>query len=152
MSEAGGKTYLAATVCYQDAKTALQWLEAAFGFEPSLVVTNEDGQIVHAEMRFGESMIMVGAEAPGAKSPRSIGGVNTQKMHAQMSAGIDEHCVRARAAGAVILREPETQFYGDRVYVAVDPEGHVWSFGQTVHVMTDEAWGQVGGITRRTRL
>jgi uncharacterized glyoxalase superfamily protein PhnB len=42
----------------------------------------------------------------------------------------------ARAAGAVILQEPEDQFYGERSYRAVDPEGHVWTFAQTVKVVT----------------
>ena len=145
--------YLASTVCYQDPKAALRWLEDAFGFEPSLVVLNDQDQLVHSEMRFGASRIMVGGEAPpSGQSPASIGGVNTQKVHAQLTSGLDEHCARARAAGALILREPETMFYGDRNYVAADPEGHVWSFGQTINPMTQQDWETTGGVTVRERL
>ena len=145
-------SYLASTVVYQDAKAALRWLEDAFGFEPSLVVLNDKDELMHSEMRFGESRIMIGSEAPGARSPRSIGRVNTQKVHAQMASGIDEHCERARKAGAVIVREPETMFYGDRNYIASDPEGHIWSFGQTMTVTSPEDWDKVGATVTRTRL
>ena len=152
MSEPAAKSYLASTVCYQDAKAALRWLEDAFGFEPSLVVLNDDEVLMHSEMRFGESLIMIGSEASGARSPKSIGGINTQKVHVQMASGIDEHCERARKAGAVITREPETMFYGDRNYIATDPEGHVWSFGQTMRATSPEDWDRAGGTVSRKRL
>ncbi len=51
-----------------------------------------------------------------------------------------------RAAGAVIVREPEDQFYGDRVYSARDPEGHVWSFGQSVRKVSREAAELASGL------
>jgi uncharacterized glyoxalase superfamily protein PhnB len=54
----------------------------------------------------------------------------------QLPSGVDEHCDRARAAGAVITAEPEDQFYGDRTYRAVDPEGHSWSFSTHVRDVT----------------
>ena len=152
MSQPKPTCYLASTVCYQDAKAALRWLEEAFGFEPSLVVLNDAEELMHSEMRFGESVIMIGSEAPGARSPKSIGGINTQKVHAQMASGIDEHCERARKAGALIVREPETMFYGDRNYIAADPEGHVWSFGQTMTVTSTQDWDKAGGTVTRTRL
>ena len=60
--------------------------------------------------------------------PLGLGGVNTQTVHVQLPADVDGHCARARAAGAVIAAEPDDQFYGDRTYRAIDPEGHAWSF------------------------
>jgi uncharacterized glyoxalase superfamily protein PhnB len=60
--------------------------------------------------------------------------------------GLDAHCERARAAGAVIVREPEDQFYGDRVYSAMDPQGHVWTFGQAVRRVTREDAEKVSGF------
>ena len=69
---------------------------------------------------------MVGNEwSADHKSPKSVGGKNTQTVHVQLAEGedIDAHCKRAREAGAEILQEPETQFYGDRTYRARDPEG-----------------------------
>jgi uncharacterized glyoxalase superfamily protein PhnB len=61
-----------------------------------------------------------------------VGGANTQCVHVHLPSGLDQHCERARAAGATIAAEPEDQFYGDRTYRAFDPEGHCWSF--SVHV------------------
>ena len=62
-----------------------------------------------------------------------------------LTEGINEHCERARAAGATIVAEPEDQFYGDRVYRALDPEGHVWNFNQEVGVFdADEMHEKMG--------
>lgn len=126
-------------VYYHDPRAALVWLEKAFGFERSMVITTQDGKLAHAEMRFGDSYVMIGSEwAVHAASPLAAEGRNTQSVHVTLEAALDEHCARARAAGAVITREPEDQFYGDRVYAARDPEGHVWSFGQAVRRVTRE--------------
>ena len=69
-----------------------------------------------------------------------------------LDSGIDEHCARARAAGAVILKEPEMQFYGDRTYRAADLEGHIWTFGQTVKIMTPAEWDAASGLITKERL
>ena len=124
---------VSACPCYRDPKAALIWLEAAFGFEPSMVILAPDGSLAHSEMRFGDGVIMVGNEWSDAhRSPASMGGKNTQTTHIHLEEDIDAHCERARAAGGRILAEPETQFYGDRTYRCIDPEGHIWTIGQTV--------------------
>lgn len=132
---------LTAGVFYKDPLAALDWLEKAFGFERSMVITDKDGRLGHSEMRFGDSLIYVGAEwADFIASPESVGGKNTQTVHVHLTQGIDEHCTHAKAAGATILQEPADQFYGDRTYRARDAEGHVWTFGQTVrHVSREDA-------------
>jgi uncharacterized glyoxalase superfamily protein PhnB len=81
-----------------------------------------------------------------AKSPLSVDGANTQTVHMQLTEDIDAHCERARAAGAQIVAEPETQFYGDRTYRALDPEGHMWTFAQTVKVVPPEEWQAGSGL------
>ena len=131
----------ASSVYYKDPFAALDWLERAFGFERSMVITDSEGKLGHSQMRFGDGYIMVGSEwADHTASPASLNGKNTNCIHVKLKDGLDAHCARARAAGAVIMREPEDQFYGDRVYMARDPEGHVWSFAQTVkHVTREEA-------------
>ena len=124
---------LSSAVCYVDPRAALDFLEKAFGFEVSMLIEEADGKIAHSEMRFGNSVVMVGNEwTDDHKSPRSIGGKNTQTVHIQIETDIDAHCERARAAGFEILAEPETQFYGDRTYRCRDPEGHIWTVAQTV--------------------
>jgi len=146
---------LSSAVSYQDPKAAFRWLEAAFGFEPLFVLLDADGNLAHSEMGFGASTLMVGSEwTDDHKSPKSIGGKNTQSVHIQLAAGedIDAHCEKARAAGADILAEPDTQFYGDRTYRAKDPEGHIWTFGVTVEEKTAGEWDAEGGFTTKTRI
>ena len=128
-------------VFYKDPVAALDWLERAFGFKRSMVITDKDGKLAHSEMKFGDGYIMVGSEwIDFVASPASVGRKNTQTIHVHLPDGLDAHCTRARAAGAEIIHEPEDQFYGDRTYMACDPEGHVWSFAQTVrHVSREEA-------------
>jgi len=141
---------LTSAVSYKDPKAALEWLENAFGFEPAMVITDANGDIAHAEMRYRECLIMVGSEwSDDHRSPASVGGKNTQSVHVHMAEDIDAHCERARQAGAEILQAPEMQFYGDRTYRARDPEGHVWTFGRTVQEMTPEEWDEASGLTTK---
>jgi uncharacterized glyoxalase superfamily protein PhnB len=134
-------------VVYKDPFAALDWLEKAFGFERSMVITDQEGKLGHSEMKFGDGYIMVGSEwADFVASPASVAGKNTQTIHVHLNEGIDAHCARARAAGAMIIREPADQFYGDRTYMAKDPEGHVWSFAQTVRYVTREEAEKASGL------
>jgi len=127
---------LCAVVCYQDPKAALDWLERALGFELHMLIEDAEGRPLHAEMRFGDSLIMVGGEwTDDHRSPRALGGKNTGGVHVQLDADIDTHCAQAQAAGAEIVRELVTMPYGDRTYACRDPEGHIWSIGQTVAAM-----------------
>jgi uncharacterized glyoxalase superfamily protein PhnB len=137
------------SVYYEDAKAALDWLELAFGFERSMVITDPEGKIAHAEMEFGDGYVMIGSKwADFVETPAGVGGKNTQNIHVHLQKDIDAHCERARAAGAEILMEPEDQFYGDRTYRARDFGGHVWTFGQTVKVMAPAEWdAAVPGLT-----
>jgi uncharacterized glyoxalase superfamily protein PhnB len=153
MSESTPRPTFGSAVVYKDPMAALEWLEKAFGFETTMLITDGDGKLAHSEMNFGDGYIMVGYEwAENIKAPSSVGGANTQSIHVQLRDGIDAHCDRARAAGAAILQEPEDQFYGDRTYRALDPEGHMWSFGQTVKVTTPEEWEAATGLKTRTSL
>jgi len=139
---------LGSALFYKDAFAALDWLEKAFGFERTMVITDKEGNLGHSEMRFGNGYLMIGTEwIDYVASPASIGGKNTQQIHVHLTEGIDDHCERARAAGAEILQEPADQFYGDRTYRARDPEGHVWTFGQTVRFVGREEAEKASGLT-----
>src|SRR5262245_17887158 len=112
---------MSSAVSYRDPRKALKWLEDAFGFEPFMVITDAEGNLAHSEMRFGTGVVMVGSEwSVDHKSPASLGGKNTQSVHVHLVEDIDRHCARAKAAGAEIIQQPETQFYGDRTYRARD--------------------------------
>lgn len=139
-----------ASLVYTDNGAALEWLETAFGFQPSEVLTDSDGKIVHAEMTHGDGVIMIGNEwLDWARSPASIGGKNTQRIHVRLESGIDEHCARARQAGATIVAEPQDQFYGERTYMAADFEGHHWTFSQPVREVSREEMEAATGFTYR---
>lgn len=128
------------SVHYRDPKAALAWLERAFGLETTMAIEGppEAPEMCHYEMSCsGQGRVMVGAEwAASVRSPASVGGANTQSVHVQLPSGLDEHCERARAAGATIAAEPEDQFYGDRIYRAIDPEGHHWTFSAHIRDVT----------------
>jgi len=145
---------ISSALSYKDPKRALRWLEEAFGFEPFMVILGPNDELMHSEMRFGDGVIMVGSEwSPAHRSPANLDGLNTQTVHVQLKENVDAHCERARKAGARIAMEPTTQFYGDRTYRAVDPEGHIWSFGQTVQSMTPKEWdAKMPGIKTKSRL
>ena len=139
------------SIIYKDNRAALKWLQDAFGFEASEILTAANGDIVHAEMSHGDGVIMIGSEfAEWTKSPASIGGKNTQRVHVRLGHGIDEHCARARQAGATIAMEPADQFYGDRTYMAVDPEGHHWTFSQPVRNVSKEEMEKTTGFVSKT--
>jgi uncharacterized glyoxalase superfamily protein PhnB len=127
-------------VFYRDPRAALEWLARAFGFEVTMAIDDpgNEPRNSHYEMAIeGRGRIMIGGEwADWTRSPASAGGVNTQSTHVDLPRDLDAHCERARTAGAVIAAEPADQFYGDRTYRAVDPEGHVWTFSQHVRDVT----------------
>jgi uncharacterized glyoxalase superfamily protein PhnB len=117
---------------YQDARAAIEFLCTAFGFDKKAVYEGEGGTIAHAELTLGNGMVMLGSVNESAygkllKRPGAVGGV-TMSVYAIVD-DVDAHHARAKAAGAVITREPVTQDYGGRDYTAKDPEGHVWTFG-----------------------
>ena len=133
---------LSSALFYDDAPGAIDWLCRAFGFEVRLKVEGDGGTIVHSELTYGEALIMVATveekrkerDTSWSKSPRSLGGANTQAIMLYID-DVEAHCARARGAGAKIASEPTTSDYGDeywsdRSYEAVDVEGHHWWFCQ----------------------
>ena len=138
---------LSSALCYRDPKAALKFLEAGFGFELVMLIEDDQGNLAHSEMAFGDALIMIGNEwSADHKSPASIDGKNTQTVHIHIETDCDAHCERARAAGFEIIMQPETQFYGDRTYRCRDPEGHIWTVGQTVQAVSREAAEAVSGL------
>ncbi|MFD0904687.1 VOC family protein [Actinomadura sediminis] len=104
-------------VGYTDVEKALEWLEKAFGFEVKAVHRDDDGNIVHTEMRHGDGVFMLSGGNPG-KAANYV--VVTDP---------DAHHDRAKAAGAEIFRELADQDYGSRDYAARDLDGNEWYFG-----------------------
>jgi uncharacterized glyoxalase superfamily protein PhnB len=133
-----GWSRFSSSVVYQDAAAAIEWLCSAFGFEVKLKVEGENGRIEHCELSLGDGLIMLAQENSNAelewkrslRSPKSLGGANTQCLMFYVD-DAEAHCALARARGARIVEEPAVHDYGDdywsdRSYGAIDPEGHLW--------------------------
>jgi uncharacterized glyoxalase superfamily protein PhnB len=147
-----GRPAFIPSVVYRDNRAALEWLQSAFGFDIAWVLTDSSGSIVHAEMTHGDGIVMISNEfADWTRSPASIGGKNTQRIHVRIENGIDEHCAHARQAGAKITGEPSDQFYGDRTYSAQDLEGHHWTFAQAVRTVSFEEMENATGFKFKAR-
>ena len=118
---------------YHDAPAAIEWLCQAFGFEKHLVVPGENGTIAHAQLVFGNGMIMLGSARNDeygklVRPPRDLGGVGSQGPYVIVE-DADAHHSRAVAAGAEIVMDLEDASYGGRGYACRDMEGNVWNFG-----------------------
>ena len=118
---------------YRNASAAIEWLCQTFGFEKHLVVPGEGKTIVHAQLSFGNGMIMLGSVKKSEfgqlmKQPDEIGGAETQTSYVIVS-DADAVYARAKAAGAKIVLEIKDEDYGGRGFSCRDPEGRLWNFG-----------------------
>lgn len=129
---------MSSSLAYQDPVRAIDWLVAAFGFSVRIKVPDGSGGIMHSELTFGDAVVMVAGERSQglslSRSPKSLNGATTQGLFVYVD-DIETHCARALAAGAVVTRELATTDYGaqywtDRGYSVLDPEGHSWHFAQ----------------------
>jgi len=112
----------------KSAEASLDFYARAFGFEKKLSMPGPDGKLVHAEMVHRTSTIMFGPENPqyNSKSPNSLGGTPvTLFVYCE---NVDSLATRAKGAGATVMQEPQDMFWGDRVAILKDPDGHVWWF------------------------
>ncbi len=126
---------------YEDAASAIAWLEQAFGFsEDRDARYEEDGTITHAELDLDGARIYLSTPLDYV-SPRRLREETELARRAYDNPWVidghfvevddlGEHHRRAVAAGATILREPEEPGTGYRIYAAEDPEGHRWMFGE----------------------
>lgn len=121
------------TIQYKDASKAIEWLCTAFGFDKHLVVPGENGTIAHAQLRFGNAMIMLGSQNDRdygslIRTPLDLNGLNTQAPYIVVE-NTDEHYKKAVQAGVEILIDIKDEAYGGRGYTCKDFEGHIWNFG-----------------------
>ena len=128
------KSLIIPCLTYNDAKTAIEWLCNAFGFEKKMVVETPDGKILHSELTLNGMMIMVGSSDSGTewgkciKTPASIGGFETQSPYIVIE-DLDTHYKKAIQHGAKVAIHLKEQDYGGKNYCCYDEEGHLWSFG-----------------------
>ena len=128
----------------RDAPAAIEFYERAFGAQEVTRMTGPNGAVMHAELRIGDSMIMLGEENEqwGVVSPQTLGGAPSS-LHLYVE---DADAVFARAveAGAAVRHPLENAFWGDRYGKLTDPFGHVWGIATHLKDMTDEEVRKAG--------
>lgn len=116
------------TLVYRDAKAAIKLLTEAFGFGQVAVYEGENGSVAHAELSYGNGMVMLGSKGTGGVFDKAMGDAGPTGVYVVVE-DVDAHHRRAVEHGAEILMEPTDQDYGSRDYMARDAEGNIWSFG-----------------------
>jgi uncharacterized glyoxalase superfamily protein PhnB len=111
---------------YDDAHGAIDFLERAFGLERRQVHDGENGGVAHAELAFGDNLVMLSSTNEGDPVFRQGVGQTVVYLVADDPDAMHD---RAKAAGAEIVRSPTDQDYGSRDFAARDPAGNIWSFG-----------------------
>lgn len=121
-----------------DCAAAIAFYQRAFAAEELMRMAMPDGKIMHAEIRIGDSFLMLSDEAQdwGARSPAHYGGSPVSLMLYLPDA--DSTYAQALAAGATSVRPMASQFWGDRMGRVKDPFGHEWSLGTHVEDVEPE--------------
>ena len=126
------------SIIVPDAAQAIDFYTRAFGAEEVSRVPGPDGSIMHAEIRIGDSIVMLGEENEqwGTKSPLSTNG-NPGSLHIYVP-DADAAFARAVGAGATVRYPLEDAFWGDRYGKVADPFGHEWGIATHVKDLSPE--------------
>lgn len=125
-------------LCVDDAARAIEFYKEAFGATEIMRLEAPGGKIGHAEIRIGDSVIMLADEVPAInfRSPQTLGGPTAHFMI--YVEDVDARVERAVAAGATLRRPVKDQFYGDRTGGVEDPFGHHWFIATHIEDLTPE--------------
>ena len=124
-------------LCVKDPASALAFYEKAFGFKIHSKFAGPDGKIQHVEIEHGNGRVMLGPECPNSpyRAPSTIGGTSVT-LYVYVNQ-VDEVTASAKAAGGIVVQEPEDKFWGDRISTVVDPEGHRWCLATHLRDVTE---------------
>ena len=125
-----------------DGAGAIAFYQQAFEAKVRMRLPRPDGRIAHAELRIGDSLIMLADEAPqmGARAPQAFGG-SPVSLHLYVE-DVDGVVARAVAAGGKLLHPVENKFYGDRLGTLEDPFGHRWHVSTHIEDVPPEEIGR----------
>jgi uncharacterized glyoxalase superfamily protein PhnB len=111
-------------VAYEDIRAGHDVLVEVLAFASAGLIEDDNGHVIHGEMRIGERRIWLHTASGGLTTPRAAGAANSGiVVHV---ADVDAHYEHVKASGATILRDPTDEDYGQREYGVRDPEGHDW--------------------------
>ena len=127
-----GYSIIAPYLIIRGAARALDFYKQALGATERMRLVMPSGQIGHAEIQFGGSVVMLADEFPemNCRSPESLGG-SPISLHVYVE-DVDAVVARAVSHGAKVTRPVQDQFYGDRSGMIVDPFGHTWNIATHV--------------------
>jgi PhnB protein len=122
----------------RSAAGAIEFYKSVFGAAEIVRMAGPDGRIMHAELKIGDSIVMLADENPsmGIMSPQTIGGFSGG-LHLYVE-NVDAVITKAVESGAKTLRPIKNQFYGDRSGTLLDPFGHMWSVATHVEDVSPE--------------
>jgi PhnB protein len=131
-------------IVVRDAAKAIDFYKEAFGADEVDRMQGPDGSVMHAEIRIGDSIIMLGEENPmwQTKSPQTLGGVHGS-LHIYVD-DADAAFARAVAAGCEARYPMEDAFWGDRYGKVTDPFGHEWGLATRVKDLTTDEIRKAG--------
>jgi uncharacterized glyoxalase superfamily protein PhnB len=129
---------------YEDVPGAAEWLQEAFGFTEIVAYRDERNEVTY-ELSCQGSSVMIGHFGRSYRNPRHTGHIS-QLLYMEVK-DVDAHCARAAVAGAMILDPLADKPFGIRQYIASDPEGHRWGFGQPVRDVLPEEMERVSVST-----
>lgn len=117
---------------------AIEFYKEAFGAVETTRLTAPDGKVMHAEIKIGDSQVMLCDECPdwNALSPQTIGGTSVSIV--LYVEDVDTVANRAVSAGGLLVMPVADQFWGDRMGTVVDPFGHKWSIATHTEDVTPE--------------
>jgi PhnB protein len=122
----------------RSAASAIDFYKSVFGATEIMRMPGSNGKIIHAELRIGDSVVMLADENPqtGVMSPQTVGGYSVG-LHVYVE-NVDAVIQKAVESGAKMLRPIKNQFYGDRSGSLLDPFGHMWSVATHVEDVSPE--------------
>ena len=122
--------WLSPYLIVKDPKVSVEFYQKAFGFEKGDCAIEEDGQMLHAEMKYKDQVIMIGKEGAHCNTyaPVTSGVASPVSLYLYVD-DVDNFYKHAVEAGAKSKQAPELMFWGDKICNFTDPDGHSWSFG-----------------------
>ncbi|MEN0000368.1 MAG: VOC family protein [Pseudomonadota bacterium] len=116
---------------YKDGAKAIAFLTTAFGFKVNIRADGDDGSVTHAELVYGDGVVLLGTAELSKGSPGIYVVVDD----------VDAHHAHAIANGAELVYPPEETEWGTRRYRVKDIEGHEWTFGTYSPSTEPPSWG-----------
>ena len=135
-----GYSTITPSLTLDDAAKTIEWYKKALGAEEMSRSVGPDGKVMHAELKIGNSRLMMNDVMMGAKGPRAYGGSPASLwLYVENS---DALFNRAVGAGATVQMPMADQFWGDRAGAISDPAGYTWWIATRVEDLTREEMNQ----------